>query len=152
MSKEPVRNNLIIELHVPEFAPVKDFYSKLGFEIISEDVKGEYPGYMVVQRRDPLGNTMINFYGDDERVYEQSYFKQFDKNTPRGYAVELTIPVKDVSTLYKEVSHKLGKSVVQELVAKSDNTRTWKDFRLTDPCGFYIRFTDLLDWGCSTLS
>ncbi|MEK7202579.1 MAG: hypothetical protein AAB669_03580 [Patescibacteria group bacterium] len=147
MSKQLVRNNLIIELHVPEFAPVKDFYSKLGFEIISEDVKGEYPGYMVMQRRDPLGDTMINFYGDDERVYEQSYFKQFDKNTPRGYAVELTIPVKEVSTLYKEVSHKLGESVVQELLAKSDNTRTWKDFRMADPYGYYIRFTELLDWG-----
>lgn len=147
MAEVPIANNLIIELHVPEFAPVKDFYSKLGFEIISEDVKGEFPGYMVMQRRDPLGDTVINFYGDDERVYEQSYFKQFDPKTTRGYAVELTIPVKDVSTFYKEVSHGLAKSVVQELVAKSDDTRTWKDFRMSDPYGYYIRFTELLDWG-----
>ncbi|MEK7170934.1 MAG: hypothetical protein AAB774_01340 [Patescibacteria group bacterium] len=147
MPKIPIKNNLIIELHVPEFAPVQDFYSKLGFEIISEDVKGEYPGYMVMQRRDPLGNTMINFYGDDERVYEQSYFKQFDKKTTRGYAVSLTIPVEDIHTFYQKASKDLSENIVQELIEKKDGKRTWHDFRMTDPYGFYVRFTELIDWG-----
>ncbi|MCR4277600.1 MAG: hypothetical protein NUV80_03310 [Candidatus Berkelbacteria bacterium] len=147
MAEVPIANNLIIELHVPEFAPVKDFYSKLGFEIISEDVKGEYPGYMVMQRGDPLGDTMINFYGDDERVYDQSYFKQFDKNTPRGYAISLTIPVQEIHAFYEEVLKDLKDNVVQELKEKGDGKRTWKDFRMSDPYGYYIRFTELLDWG-----
>jgi len=68
--KSPIQNNLIIELHVPDFQPEKDFYSKLGFEIILENPKGKFSGYMVMRRNHLLGNTIINFYGDDERVYE----------------------------------------------------------------------------------
>jgi len=65
----PITNNLIVELHVPDFAPIKSFYSQLGFEIISEDEKSSnYPGYLVLSRKDPLGNSILNFYGDDDRV------------------------------------------------------------------------------------
>ena len=61
--KEPIQNNLVIELHVPDFAPIKDFYGKLGFEIISEDKKGEkFPGYLVLRREGDLGDTTLNFY------------------------------------------------------------------------------------------
>jgi len=147
MAKTPVKNNLIIELHVPDFKSVKTFYSKLGFEVIFEDLKGERPGYMAMRRTDPLGNTLINFYGDDERVYDQSYFKQFDRKTVRGYAVSLTIPVQDIHAFYLEVSRDLKENIAQELTEKSDGKRTWHDFRMTDPYGFYIRFTELLDWG-----
>ena len=28
--------DVLIELHVPDFKPVKDFYSQLGFEIVWE--------------------------------------------------------------------------------------------------------------------
>ena len=97
--KSPIQNNLIIELHVPDFGPVKEFYSRLGFAIISEDKKGEYPGYLVMRREDPLGNTMLNFYGDDDRVYQQSYFKKFPPQTIKGYATEITIPVSDIKNL-----------------------------------------------------
>ena len=39
--KNPIKNNLIIELHVPDFSVVKDFYSKLGFEVnYTEDNDG----------------------------------------------------------------------------------------------------------------
>ncbi len=145
--KSPIQNNLIIELHVPDFGKVKDFYSRLGFEIISNDLKGKYPGYMVMRRDDPLGNTILNFYGDDERVYEQAYFKKFDKNTIRGYAVEITIPVRDIDALYKSVSKNLKANIEQELIEKKDGKTIWRDFRLADPFGFYIRFTELIDWG-----
>ncbi len=147
MAKLPIKNSLIVELHVPDFAPAKEFYSKLGFKVASEDVKGEYPGYLVMGREDPLGNTTINFYGDDERVYDQSYFKQFDRKTTRGYAVSLTIPVKDIHAFYLEVSRDLKENVAQKLTEKTDGKKAWYDFRMTDPYGFYIRFTELLDWG-----
>lgn len=142
-----IQNNLIIELHVPDFGKVKDFYSKLGFEIISEDLKGKYPGYLVMERRDTLGSTILNFYGDDERVYEQSYFKRFDRNAVRGYAVEITIPVQKIDELYSVASRILQDNIVQELIEKKDDKTSWRDFRLADPYGFYIRFTELIDWG-----
>lgn len=132
---------------MPDFQPEKDFYSKLGFEVISNDPKGKYPGYIVMRRSDPLGNTILNFYGDDERVYEQAYFKKFDRDTTRGYAMEITIPVQDIDVLYKEVAQNLKESIIQELIEKKDDKTIWRDFRLADPYGFYIRFTELIDWG-----
>jgi predicted lactoylglutathione lyase len=37
----PIRNNLIIELHVPDLDLIKGFYSKLGFKITMEDKLNE---------------------------------------------------------------------------------------------------------------
>ncbi|MBI2056549.1 MAG: hypothetical protein HYT37_04220 [Candidatus Sungbacteria bacterium] len=145
--KLQIQNNVIIELHVPDFARVKDFYGKLGFEIAGEDKKGEYPGYLVMKRKDVFGNTLINFYGDDERIYDQSYFKRFDRKTPPGYAVGITIPVSDIRGFYSTISQSLKKYIVQELAKKIDGKRKWHDFRLQDPYGFYIRITDVVDWG-----
>ena len=51
----------------------------------------------------------------------------------------------DVEKLWEEVKPKLETSQVsQELL-----TKRWgqKDFRVIDPFGFYIRFTELVDWG-----
>ena len=145
--KSPIQNNLIIELHVPDFQPEKDFYSKLGFEIILENPKGKFSGYMVMRRNHLLGNTIINFYGDDERVYEQSYFKKFDRNTKLGYAVEITIPVHNIEIFYNKISKILKENIMQELIEKKDEKTSWHDFRLADPYGFYIRVTELIDWG-----
>jgi predicted lactoylglutathione lyase len=39
--KNPIKNNIIIELHVPDFEVVKNFYSKLGFEMSIEDKPSE---------------------------------------------------------------------------------------------------------------
>jgi len=78
--KNPIRNNLIIELHVPDLNAVKEFYSKLSFEVSIYDEPNEKdPGYLTMTRKDDLGNTILNFYGGDERVYNQSFFKQFPK-------------------------------------------------------------------------
>ena len=46
-----------------------------------------------------------------------------------------------------EISQSLKSSIVQELIEKKDDRTSWRDFRLADPYGFYIRFTDLIDWG-----
>ncbi len=144
----PIRNNLIIELHVPDLQVVKDFYSKLGFAVkADDDVNSKDLGYLTMLRKDPIGNTLINFYGGDDRVYNQSYFKNFPKDTKRGYATEVTIPVSDIDTLYSTVLASLKKYVVRELTETRDHEFSWKDFRMEDPFGFYIRFTELLDWG-----
>jgi len=74
--KNPIRNNLIIELHVPDMEIAKSFYSKLGFEVRLDDkLSSQELGYLTMMRKDKLGNTMLNFYGGDNRVYNQSFFK-----------------------------------------------------------------------------
>lgn len=66
--KKSIKNNLIIELHVPDFTVVKDFYSKLGFEVSMDDKPNEKElGYLTMVRKDALGNTMLNFYGGDAK-------------------------------------------------------------------------------------
>jgi uncharacterized glyoxalase superfamily protein PhnB len=141
-------NNLVLELHIPAFQPARDFYALFGFKQLSYDPAsggGSDKGYMVLQRTDSLGSTMINFYGDKLDVTQHSHFKDIPEGTPRGYEVEITIPVDNVEGLWKEIKDKLpAKQISQELTLKR-----WgkKDFRVTDPFGFYIRFTELYDWG-----
>jgi len=146
--KNPIKNNLIIELHVPDLEIVKDFYAKLGFVVRLDDKPNEKElGYLTMTKKDKLGNTMLNFYGGDERVYNQSFFKQFPRETTRGYAAEVTMTTDNIDELYQLASANLKKYIVRELTEKKDHDHVWKDFRMVDPFGFYLRFTELLDWG-----
>lgn len=146
--KNPVRNNLVIEMHVPDLDVVKDFYSKLGFTVSMEDkLNEEELGYLTMTRKDKLGNTMLNFYGGDERVHNQSFFKQFPKKTKRGYATEITMTTDDIDGIFKMASQYLQEYIVRELRELEDHGHKWKDFRMVDPFGFYLRFTELIDWG-----
>jgi uncharacterized glyoxalase superfamily protein PhnB len=143
-----IKNNLVLELHVPDFSKARTFYSLFGFEELSYDPTsggGSSLGYLVLKREDTIGSTMINFYGDSPKVARHAHFDQFPEETPRGYGVEVTIPVEDVDALWGQVKDRLKKEQVsQELILKR-----WgkKDFRVIDPFGFYIRFTELVDWG-----
>lgn len=115
MRKVAANNYLQLELHVPDFGPIKDYYGKLGFEIVWERPAEEDKGYLVMER----DSTIICFWPGTEAIYDQTYFKRFPKDTPRGYGVELVIMVDDVESFYAKV----------------------KDFRCADPFGYYLRFT-----------
>ena len=143
-----INNNLIIELHVPDFNKIKDFYSKLGFIITMEDEINENElGYLTMTRKDEMGNTMLNFYGGDERVYNQSYFKQFPQNTKRAYASEVTMVVENIESIYNSAITNLKDYIVKPLRSNEDHGHKWRDFRIEDPFGFYLRFTEIIDWG-----
>ncbi len=143
-----VKNNLLVELHIPDFQVAKDFYSQLGFVVVMEDLPTEKDkGYMTMKRFDGLGDTLVAFYGGDERVYGHSFFKRFPPKTQRGYAVEITVPVKNITDFYMKILETSKEFIVQELKVVEDHKMTWKDFRMVDPFGFYLRFTDLLNWG-----
>ena len=143
-----IKNNLIIELHVPDLDIIKNFYSLLGFKVSLDDAVNEKKlGYLTMTRNDELGNTMLNFYGGDERIYNQSFFKQFPRDTKRGYAAEVTITVYDIEALYKIALDNIKDSIVRGLIELEDHEHKWRDFRIVDPFGFYIRFTELVDWG-----
>jgi len=143
-----ITNNLILELHIPDFEKARKFYGIFGFENLSYDPAsggGSDLGYMVLKREDPIGRTLINFYGDKEKVSKHAHFADFPADTPRGYAVEITVPVSDVEKLWNSVNEKLNPSEISQHLT----LKRWgkKDFRVIDPFGFYVRFTELVDWG-----
>jgi hypothetical protein len=147
MLMDKVSNNLVLELHVPDFAKERDFYAMFDFSEVKYDPTsggGSDLGYMILKREDALGETHLNFYGDKEKVSQHAHFKDFPVGTPRGYAVEITVPVSDVEGLWSAVKDKLSPGqIAQPLTLKR-----WgkKDFRVVDPSGFYVRFTELVDW------
>ena len=124
--------DVYIELHVPDFKRTIEFYSRLGFRTLwrTED-------YLVMKRK----RSILNFYGGSKKVFSHSYFGRFKKTTRRGYAVEIIIPVDHVKLFYKRV--KKFARIVQPLKLKK-----WgrKDFRILDPCGFYLRITERYEW------
>lgn len=142
-----ITNNLVLEIHIPDFEKARQFYAIFGFkqtyyEPVSE--KKGTPGYMVLKREDKIGDTLINFYGGNESVSKHIHFNRFPSNTPRGYGVEITIPVSDVNKLWGLINKKLAATHISEPLRK----KSWgkKDFRVIDPFGFYVRFTELVDW------
>ena len=129
---KPAQNDILVELHVPDFELAKDFYGKLGFKVVREEKAQGEDGYLVLKK----DSSIICFWPGNEIVWQQPYFKDSPKNTKRGYGVEIVIMIDDIENFYNEVK-KFAK-IVEELKYKS-----WglKDFRIEDPFGFYIRFT-----------
>ncbi len=128
----------MIELHVPSFEVVKKFYGDLGFERVWEKKPIERKGYMVMRR----GGSILNFYCGNEHVYEQDYFKNFPRDSKRGYAVEVIIPVDNLKSLYEEVLKKYKEKITRPYNSKFEKP----DFRMEDPFGFYLRFVERYDW------
>lgn len=125
-----------VELHVPDFAPIKEFYAGLGFRVLWERAPEEKKGYVVMQ----LQNNVLTFWGGNEFVYEQSYFRRFPESTPRGYGVEVVLMVDDIDELFARILHR-------DCVVRPLELKPWgaKDFRVVDPCGYYLRFTEEID-------
>lgn len=126
-------NSVQIELHVPDFEKVKDFYGKLGFKVVWERKPEKKKGYLVIKKDE----NILCFWPGNEYVGKQSYFKNFPSDTKRGYGVEIVIMTNDIENLYKKAE--LFCKIVDKL-----RTQPWglKDFRIEDPFGFYIRFTE----------
>lgn len=131
MSK-PAKSSTIIELHVPDFELAKKFYGKLGFEIVWEKPSKVREGYLVMK----MGDNVLCFSGGNEFVRKHSYFKRFLEDTKRGYGVEIVVFVGDVERYFEKISK--FANVVKRL---TEQPWEYKDFRIEDPFGFYIRFS-----------
>jgi catechol 2,3-dioxygenase-like lactoylglutathione lyase family enzyme len=131
MSK-PAQSEVIIELHVPDFEKTKDFYGRLGFETVWERFPEGFKGYLVMKKR----NNILCFWGGNKEIYKHPYFRDFAKETKRGYGVEIVIFVEEIEKYYEKV-RKFSK-IVEVL-----KEQPWgdKDFRVEDPFGFYLRFS-----------
>jgi uncharacterized glyoxalase superfamily protein PhnB len=130
---KPFPNAGYVELHVPDFGPIKDYYQKLGFEILWQEEPSGHKGYIVFNYQ----NNIIAFWCGNQEVYDHPYFKNYSKDTPPGFGVEMVIMVNDIDAFYNRV--KSFANVVEELKVKP-----WglKDFRTADPYGFYLRFSE----------
>jgi len=130
---KPALSDVILELHVPNFEEVKDFYGRLGFKAVWEQEPDGFKGYLVMKRR----NAILCFWGGNDEIYNHPYFKKFPKNMKRGYAVETVIFVENIETYYEKV--KRFAKVVEELTLQPWGN---KDFRIEDPFGFYLRISE----------
>ena len=131
--------DIVIELHVPDFKKVKSFYKKLGFKVIWERKPRDVDGYLVMKR----GDSLIGFYCGNKSVYKHQYFSKFPKTSPKGYAVEISVPVKNIKKFYSSVLKNFGKKyIVSPLKIQPYDIQKKKDFRIKDCFGFYLRFTD----------
>ena len=131
-------NDISIELHVPDFQKVKDFYGSIGYKIVWERLPNIDKGYLVMRN----GRSILNFYCGNEEVYNHSYFKHFPKKSPRGYGVEIIIPIDDIEEFYTSFKNQHPNSIVSDLSQKHSH----KDFRAIDPFGYYLRFVERYNW------
>lgn len=122
-------NAALVELHVPDFGPVKDFYGALGFHVERE----EHPpdGYLVLA----LDGNLLAFWPGSSLVDRHPYFG--DAEAKPGHRVEIVLMVEDLDAAHERAS-RLG-AVVAPLVRRPWGVR---DFRAADPFGFYLRFSE----------
>lgn len=132
--ENPVTNTVLLELQVPNFEKVIEFYGRLGFKVVWERKPEGFKGYLVIK----MEENILCFWAGNESVYEQDYFKQFPKDSARGYGVEIVLMVKNLKKYYKKVKSKV--KIFEDL-----RLRPWglEDFRICDPFGFYLRFTTI---------
>lgn len=127
------RTDVLVELHVPDLALAKRFYRRFGFTVDREEDASDGNGYLVL-RRDA---SVLCFWGGTPAVREHPYFRAFRATRKRGYAVEIVVPVDDVEAAYR--SARAARCVVEPLALQAWGAR---DFRIEDPFGFYVRFTE----------
>jgi dihydroneopterin aldolase len=125
-----------VELHVPAFGPVREFYGRLGFAIAREEIADDGAGYLVMRR----GPNVLRFWPGNHAIDRHEYFGRFPSSTKRGYGVEVVIVVEDLDAVYAEAQS--FARIVSPL-----RERPWgiRDFRLEDPFGYYVRVTELHD-------
>lgn len=127
-----------IELHVEDLDLAIEFYKKLGFIVALRITEGD--NYLTMRRN----TTIINFYGYQTSEYSHPYFSKYPRETQRGYGVEIIIPVDNIEKEYEMAVSVINASFIVERLA----IRPWgkRDFRIVDPFGFYIRFTERINW------
>ena len=130
MTVTPANNHSFVEFHVPNVKKARDFYLNLGFKLV-----WEVESYAVLK----LDKSLITVFQGPS-----GYFDSLDQNIPRGFKVEIAINVEsqDIKDFYKfcqENIEKFGGKVVEPLVLQDYGK--W-DFRITDPFGLYLRFTE----------
>ncbi len=134
-----ITSGVLVELHVDDFDKVRDFYGRFGFDAAWQQTRQEDDGYLVMS----LNDQVLTFWPGTNAWERHPYFSRFPNDTKRGFGVEIVIYVDDIGFAYN-IANELG--CVVEKLAK----QPWglSDFRVEDPFGYYIRFSepdDILD-------
>lgn len=127
---------MLVELHVEDFDKARAFYCRLGFSVVWERPPERFKGYLVMSN----GHSTLCFWGGNADIYEHTYFRQFPRDTKKGYGVELVVMVDDLDDVYRKAQQ--FAKIVEDM-----ELRPWglRDFRIEDPFGFYLRFTTIHD-------
>jgi len=123
-------NKLFVELHVPNVKQAEKFYQKIGFTIVRERKMPGKKDFAVVECQ---GNIITLW----PKSSSHAYFGKFPKTTKQGFNMELVFLVDKVEKIYKKIKNKAN--VVEPLKIRPSGL---KDFRIEDPFGFYLRFTE----------
>ena len=132
-NEKPAICNVLVEIHVPDFEKVKKYYGQLGFKVVWERPPEGFKGYLIMK----LEDNILCFWAGNEHVYEHKYFKQWDKDTKKGFAIEIVLMVDDIKSYYEKIKNSV--EIFEDL-----RVRPWgglEDFRVIDPFGYYLRFT-----------
>ncbi|MEK7863806.1 MAG: VOC family protein [Chloroflexota bacterium] len=129
-------SDVLVELHVPDLALAGRFYRRFGFRVAREEQARQGNGYLVLRR----ASSILCFWGGRPAVRDHPYFRRFRRVRKRGYAVEIVVPVRGLDRLY-------GTARAAGCVVEDLRDRPWgaRDFRIEDPFGFYLRFTEPYD-------
>lgn len=122
----------LVELHVPDFERVKEFYGALGFRVEREERPSGGDGYLVLA----LDGNLLAFWPGSSLVEGHPYFGGAEAGRP-GHRVEIVLMVEDVEAIHERAG--LLGAVVAPLVRRPWGAR---DFRAADPFGFYLRFSE----------
>lgn len=126
------------ELFVVDLGNSVDFYNNIDFITLAFKPKERY-ALVKLEENAPLG-----LYGVGKDIIEHHYFGKYPSETKKGYGAEFVFTVEDIEKYFRRVTSQLGENVI----AKPLTLRNWgvKDFRISDPDGFYLRFTEDFDW------
>ncbi len=124
----PFKTDLLVELHVPDFAAVSAYYGALGFAPVWQE-----PNYLVLKK----GDSVLNFYGGGPDIDKHSYFSKFPDGNKSGFRVEIVIFESELFEFYESIKSTHN-------VVAAPQLRPWGkwDFRLEDPNGFYLRISE----------
>ncbi len=127
------RSDILVELHVPDLGVAERFYRRFAFEVVREERPRDGDGYLVMRR----GSSLLSFWGGTDAVRDHEYFRRFRRVRKRGYGVEIVIPVDDLESAHRA-------AVAARAVVAEPRVREWgaRDFRVEDPFGYYLRFTE----------
>ncbi len=121
--------DLLIELHVDDLDASAAFYALLGFSQVHRT-----HAHAILER----GAQRIALHKSERGIGAHEHFSRWGPGTPRGYGVEIVIPVEDLDAAYG----RLGAHAVA-----APRARAWgaRDFRAQDPSGFYVCVTERYD-------
>ena len=121
-----------VELHVPDFAPVRTFYGRLGFAVVRDEPGPD--GYLVLRHQ----RNAIAFWPGSDVVRSHPFFSLHPAGTAPGHGVEIIVTTSELDALYERA--KDLEAVVEPIVMRPWGVR---DFRIADPFGYYLRITEL---------